>query len=181
MKRFLVFAIFVIVFLIANSTSYAQPYDFQKFYNQTFANQSIIPSSNLLTSFNQGNYFQNYTQNMYNYQNPSSFLRSSNFNINTSGGWLNHPPVPIYSPTRPMVMKAGQSSTFNFWVMDPDADQLYSSSNFGSTGRYMNGILGWNFSPNFPGQYLMESVAYDERGGFAVMRSPVYVKSWWSF
>lgn len=181
MKRLLVFASFVIIFLIVNSMSYAQSYVFQRFYNQAFASQSIIPSYNSLTSFDQSNYFPNYTQNIYNYQNLSSFLRSSNFNINTSGSWLNHPPVPIYSPTSPMVIKAGQSSTFNYWVVDPDADQLYSSSNFGSTGLNINGSLGWSFSPTFPGQYLMEAVVYDERGGFAVTRSPVYVKPWWSF
>lgn len=181
MKMCLVFAIFLIVFLIVNSSCYAQSYNLQQFYNQTLANQNILPSSNSLILFNQSNYFPDYTQTVYNYQNSSSFLKSSNFNINTSGSWLNHPPVPIYSPTSPMVMKAGQSSTFNYWVVDPDADQLYSSSNFGSTGQYVNGILGWSFSPNFPGQYSMQTVAYDERGGFAIMRSPVFVKPWWSF
>ena len=182
MKRFPVFGIFIIVFWVLNSISYAQTYDFQRYYNQTLTNQNIIPSSNSLTTlYNQGNYFPNYTQSLYDYENPSSFLRSSYFNINASGSWLNHSPVPVYTPTSPMVMKAGQTSTFNYWVIDPDADQLYSSSNFGSTGQYANGSLGWSFSPNFPGQYLMETVVYDERGGFALMRSPVYVKPWWSF
>ncbi|MGA1841129.1 MAG: hypothetical protein ACMUIU_10940 [bacterium] len=181
MKRCTVLVVFMIIFLALNSTSYAQTYDFQRYYDQTFIDLGAISSSNSWTILNQGDYLTNYSQSLYNYQNPASFLRSSDFNLSSMSGWLNHPPVPVYSPTSPMVIKAGQSSSFNYWVIDPDADQLYSSSSFGSTGQYMNRSLGWSFSPNFPGQYLMEAVVYEERGGFAVMRSPVYVKPWWSF
>lgn len=171
MKRYIVPVIFIIIFLVLNSTGYAQ----------TFIDLGTIPSSNSWAMFNQGDYLTNYSQGLYNYQNPASFLRSYDFNINSVSGWLNHPPVSVYSPTSPMVIKAGQTSTFNYWVIDPDSDQLYSSSSFGSTGQYINGSFGLSFSPNFPGQYLTETVVYDERGGFALMRSPVYVKPWWSF
>lgn len=181
MKRFIVFSIFLVVYLISNYTSYAQTYDFEQYYNRTFTNQAIIPSFNSWALYNHNNYLPNFTQNVYNYQNPSSFLRSYDLNINSLSGWLNNPPVPIYTPTSPMVMKAGQSSTFNYWVIDPDADQLYSSSTLGSTGRIIGGSLGWGFSTNFPGQYLTQTVVYDERGGYAVMRAPVFAKPWWSF
>jgi len=173
MKNFIAIAFLIIAFLATNSIGYAQSYSTRQIYNQA--------ASNSWTLFNQGKAFSNYAQSGYNYQYPSSVGGFSNFNLNTAAGWLNHPPITLYSPTSPMVINAGQSSTFNYWVIDPDADRLYSTSNFGSTGQYANGSFAWNFSPNFPGLYIVDTVVYDERGGFAAMRSPVYVKPWWSF
>jgi len=98
-----------------------------------------------------------------------------------SSGWLNHPPIPVYTPTRPMVTNAGQNTTWTFGVIDPDADWVFASSSVGASGQPIAGTLTWSITPNFPGVYLMNSMVYDERGGFALMRSPVVVKPWWSF
>jgi len=129
----------------------------------------------------QVNYLQNFGLGLQNLQGSSFYERSSNFNLNTASGWLNHPPISVYSPTSPIVLKAGQTSNLTYRVIDPDADTFYSFSNLGATGSYADGYLNWSFSPNFPGNYLVDTVVYDERGGFSVMRSAVYVKPWWSY
>ncbi|MBN2372632.1 hypothetical protein JXL19_02435 [bacterium] len=81
----------------------------------------------------------------------------------------------------PIVAKAGQSTLAGFWAVDPDAGIVYSSSSIGATGTGTGRVATWSFTTNFPGVYNVETIFYDDRGGFAVVNSPVIVKPWWSF
>ncbi|MGA1844396.1 MAG: hypothetical protein ACMUIS_07520 [bacterium] len=116
-------------------------------------------------------------------QNVGTVRTSQAYNYPTyaSSGWLNHPPIQVYTPSFPMVTKAGQTASWTFGVIDPDADQVYASSSIGASGQPIAGTLNWSFTPNFPGVYLLNTTVYDERGGFARIQAPVVVKPWWSF
>lgn len=158
----------ILMILVAyHSIIFAQSYSVLSNSNPLFYYQGTTSSDFLK------NYLQNYTQRVPQYHSLSSTYAAS--------GWLNHPPVPVYMPSYPIVLKSGQSSTLAFGVLDPDADHLYVSSNIGATGQDMGGYMTWSFTPNFPGTYLVNTMVYDERGGYALMGSPIFVKPWWSF
>lgn len=169
MKNIAWLSIILVLFFMVSSIVYVE---------QSYAQNA---SFSFLNMFPQGNYLQNYGLGLQNFQQSSSYERSLDFNLNTASGWLNHPPISVYSPTSPVVLKAGQTSNLTYRVIDPDAESFYSFSNLGATGSYADGYLNWSFSPNFPGNYIVDTVVYDERGGFSVMRSAVYVKPWWSY
>lgn len=105
------------------------------------------------------------------------------FSIN-KGTWLNHPPVIMMDWDHPQVVKAGEPlllSSPTLRVEDPDGDELYFSSNIGSTGTLPNGDVFWHFYTHFPGFYQVEIIAFDIRGGYAVITIDLEVKPWWSY
>jgi hypothetical protein len=100
------------------------------------------------------------------------------------GTWLNHPPIIIKDWDHPQTVKAGEQiilTTPEIKVIDPDGDELYYSCNIGSCGKRPNGDFMWTFYTHFPGFYPVEIVAYDIRGGYAVVRIDLEVTPWWSF
>jgi hypothetical protein len=100
------------------------------------------------------------------------------------GTWLNHPPIILEHPTRPVVIKAGEEFMLHhpkLVVEDPDGDLIYASCNIGSCGRAPDGSFIWRFQSNFPGSYIVEIIFYDIRGGYAVMDFFLDVKPWWSY
>ncbi|MGA1865739.1 MAG: hypothetical protein ACMUHX_11845, partial [bacterium] len=100
------------------------------------------------------------------------------------GTWLNHPPIILGGPTQPVVIKAGEEfilHTPNFYVEDPDGDEIYASCNIGTCGRSVDGSFLWRFQSNFPGSYMVEIIFYDIRGGYAIMEFFLDVKPWWSY
>jgi len=113
----------------------------------------------------------------------SAFGEITIFCIN-KGTWLNHPPILTDIPTVPQVTRAGKEFILhapNFFVVDPDGDELYASCNIGSCGRSQDGAFIWTFQSNFPGLYNVEIIFYDIRGGYAIMSFQVEVKPWWSY
>ncbi|MGA1794277.1 MAG: hypothetical protein ACMUIL_00340 [bacterium] len=105
------------------------------------------------------------------------------FSIN-KGTWLNHPPVIMMDWDHPQVVRAGEPlllSSPTLRVEDPDGDEIYFSSNIGSTGTLPSGDLYWHFYTHFPGFYQVEIIAFDIRGGYAVVTIDLEVKPWWSF
>jgi len=100
------------------------------------------------------------------------------------GTWLNHPPIVMMDWDHPQIAKAGEEfflTTPEFRVIDPDGDELYFACNLGACGYDSRGNFVWAFTTNFPGFYTAEIIAYDIRGGYAVVRVDVEVKPWWSF
>jgi len=96
--------------------------------------------------------------------------------------WLNHPPMVLAVPSEPQVARAGEEIIINqIRVVDPDGGQVYASCNIGSVGRTAEGSFIWTFQTNFPGQYNVEILFFDIRGGSAAIRFPIHVKPWWSF
>ena len=144
-------------------------------------NQNVIPWSFSSPVYNSNNYGFNYNEPFQNYLTSLAANRYLDLISNPQTGWFNRFPVVTYGPELPIVTKAGQSAVAGFWAVDPDADMVYSSSNIGATGRSIGGGSTWTFSTNFPGLYSVDTVFYDERGGFTIVNSPVIVKPWWSF
>jgi len=100
------------------------------------------------------------------------------------GTWLNHPPIVLMDWDHPQTVRAGEEfvlTTPTFKVIDPDGDQLYFSCNIGAMGRKSDGSPMWTFTSNFPGYYTAEIIAYDIRGGYAIITVDVEVKPWWGF
>ena len=157
----------LMIFVACHSVLFAQSYSVMSNANPGIFYQGMT------FPYTVQNYLQNYTQRAAQYQSVSATYAGS--------GWLNHPPVTVSMPNFPIVLKSGQSSTIPFGVLDPDGDRLYVSSNIGATGQDMGGYMTWSFNTNFPGTYFVNTMVYDERGGYALMGSPVTVKPWWSF
>jgi hypothetical protein len=105
------------------------------------------------------------------------------FSVNP-GTWLNHPPIVLGDWDHPQIVRAGEELILTepeFNVVDPDGDELYFSSNIGSCGYTSTGRFLWTFTTNFPGFYTAEIIAYDIRGGYAIVTLDIEVKPWWSF
>ncbi|MGA1791744.1 MAG: hypothetical protein ACMUIM_09670 [bacterium] len=105
------------------------------------------------------------------------------FSINP-GTWLNHPPIIMNDWDSPQVVRAGEillvtSPTFK--IVDPDGDELYFACNIGSCGTTPDGNFYWQFYTHFPGTYQVEIIAFDIRGGYAIMTIAIEVKPWWSY
>lgn len=97
-----------------------------------------------------------------------------------SGTWLNHPPILVDGWDYPMSAKAGENITWRFGdVVDPDGESLSYSCNIGAIGL-VGGEQMWQFQTMYPGNYLLEIVAYDTRGGYIVMTQDVIITPWWS-
>jgi hypothetical protein len=119
----------------------------------------------------------------------SDSLGSTSFNeftifAVTRGTWLNHPPVIIRDWDHPQVVNAGETiylTTPTFEIEDPDGDRLYFSCNIGSCGTTPNGDFYWTFNTYYPGLYKVEIMAFDIRGGYAVITIDLDVKPWWSY
>jgi len=102
----------------------------------------------------------------------------------TSGTWLNHPPMIMMDWDNPQIVNAGEElilTTPEIRIMDPDGDEVYYSCNIGSCGKRSNGDFIWTFTTNFPGFYNVQIIAYDIRGGYAIIHIAVEVKPWWSW
>ncbi|MGA1864593.1 MAG: hypothetical protein ACMUHX_05975 [bacterium] len=102
----------------------------------------------------------------------------------TRGTWLNHPPVIMMDWDHPQVVRAGEEfllTSPTFKVVDPDGDEIYFSCNIGSCGTSPNGDFYWHLYTHFPGFYIVEIVAFDIRGGYAIITIDLEVKPWWSF
>jgi hypothetical protein len=113
----------------------------------------------------------------------SSIAEFTIFSV-VQGTWLNHPPIVLGDWDHPQTVVAGEEfilTTPEFCVVDPDGDELYYSCNVGACGVRSNGDFMWTFTTNFPGFYTAEIIAYDIRGGYAIITVDVEVKPWWSF
>jgi hypothetical protein len=102
----------------------------------------------------------------------------------SKGTWLNHPPIILGRPNRPLVVRAGEDLVLgapDIRVEDPDEDPVYASCNIGTVGCAPDGSFFWKFRSDFPGTYLVEIVFYDIRGGFDQMQFLLDVKPWWSY
>lgn len=96
------------------------------------------------------------------------------------GTWLNHPPVMLFDWEHPMIGTAGETLTMAFdGIVDPDGEGLYFSCNIGSIG-VRAGVPVWEFQTTYPGNYQVEIVAYDTRGGYLVIPQEVIISPWWS-
>jgi len=100
------------------------------------------------------------------------------------GTWLNHPPIILSDFEHPIIGTAGEeliltSPTIN--IQDPDGDKVYYATTLGSIGLSCGQQVIWKFQTNFPGYYQGEIVAYDIRGGYAIVSMDVEIKPWWSF
>jgi hypothetical protein len=96
------------------------------------------------------------------------------------GTWLNHPPVMLGDWDHPMIGTAGETLTLVFdGIVDPDGEGLYYSCNIGSIG-VRDGNPVWEFQTSYPGNYQVEIVAYDTRGGYLVIPQEVIISPWWS-
>lgn len=101
-----------------------------------------------------------------------------------TGTWLNHPPIVLSDFEHPILVRAGEELVLTsptFQIVDPDGDKVYYSTNLGSTGTTCNQNFLWKFQTNFPGYYTAEILAYDIRGGYAIVTLDVEVKPWWSY
>ena len=93
------------------------------------------------------------------------------------GNWFNHPPVISGELASPQIIRAGEkfvSIGMDFW--DPDGDKMYWSCNVGSVGN--NGV--YTFQSMYPGDYHVQIIAYDIRGGSTSTEFVIQVKFWWS-
>lgn len=165
MKKIILAVLCFLLFSVGMSGAYAQWFDTQEFYPAISQDLDYDYDQNLQSSVN--------------------FLHrqdSFNFNVTTTTDsmWYNHSPLFTSRADVPIFAKAGQTTYSTLSVIDPDTEAVYFSSNLGATGRTSGGDIAWSFSPTFPGLYVMNTVAYDARGGFAVMSTPVFVRPWWS-
>lgn len=103
--------------------------------------------------------------------------------VSNPGTWLNHPPVLGVHIQNPQVAKAGVSFSTPVEFVDPDGEKLNYSCNIGSVTERTDGAQGavFSFFTNFPGQYSVKIVAYDERGGLAEQTFLLDVQPWWSY
>ncbi len=93
------------------------------------------------------------------------------------GNWFNHPPVILGELDSPQTIRAGEkfiASEMDFF--DPDGDKMYWSCNVGSVGN--NGV--YTFQSIYPGNYQVQIIAYDIRGGATSTEFVIHVKPWWS-
>jgi hypothetical protein len=98
------------------------------------------------------------------------------------GTFLNHPPIVVGDWDHPMLGYAGAPLTLDFTdcVIDPDGGDLYYSCNIGTIGVRPGGSVVWEFQTMYPGTYLVEIVAYDTQGGYAVVPQEVIISPAWS-
>ncbi|MGA1794272.1 MAG: hypothetical protein ACMUIL_00315 [bacterium] len=120
------------------------------------------------------------------------------------GTWLNHPPILCEDIDSPQIAKAGRTFLIPVEFFDPDGDVIHYSCNIGSVtemkpgfgitpeseigqtvdedkkGRYVSGAV-YTLTTPWPGRYLVEIIAYDIRGGYAVMTFLLDVEPWWTF
>ncbi len=98
------------------------------------------------------------------------------------GSWLNHNPVLVEHIQNPQVAKAGNVFLIPLEFIDPDGDELYYSCNIGSLAERTDGKQGavFSFFTHFPGQYLINITAYDDRGGLTDQSFLLDVQPWWS-
>jgi len=103
--------------------------------------------------------------------------------VSNPGTWLNHPPVLSTHIQNPQVAKAGVTYTIPVEFVDPDGEKLNYSCNIGSVTERTDDRQGavFNFLTNFPGQYVVKIIAYDERGGLADQTFLLDVQPWWSY
>ncbi len=96
--------------------------------------------------------------------------------------WLNHAPLYLGGmDPHPHVMRAGELYRItNLDFGDPDHEPLYYSCNLGAIGMDTDGNVVWEFQTMYPGDYLVEVVGYDTRGGYVVYSEPIQVTPWWS-
>ncbi|MGA1794764.1 MAG: hypothetical protein ACMUIL_02795 [bacterium] len=100
------------------------------------------------------------------------------------GTGSNHSPVILESPSRPLVVRAGEEIVLtapDIRVEHPDGDQVYASCNIGALSRAPDGSFLWKFQSFFPGTYQVEIKFYDIRGGYDQAACIVEVKPWWSY
>jgi hypothetical protein len=123
--------------------------------------------------------------------------------VNT-GTWLNHPPILCEDIDSPQVAKAGRTYMIPVEFYDPDGDIIYYSCNIGSitemksdfgltpdssigqtvgtdkSGRYVSGAF-YKFQTQWPGTYVIQIIAYDIRGGYAIAEFVLDVEPWWTY
>jgi len=100
--------------------------------------------------------------------------------VTNPGTWLNHPPILLDGWDNPMLASAGELITWRFGdCIDPDGEPIAYSCNLGAIGL-IGGEQMWTFQTEIPGDYLLEIVAYDTRGGYLVMNQAVIITPWWS-
>ncbi|MGA1845338.1 MAG: hypothetical protein ACMUIS_12310 [bacterium] len=98
------------------------------------------------------------------------------------GTWLNHAPVVTKKVQNPQVVKAGQEFSIPIEIVDPDGDKLYFSCNIGTVTERQDGTQGcvFSFFSHFPGQYLVNILAFDIRGLATEETFLLDVQPWWS-
>jgi len=96
------------------------------------------------------------------------------------GTWYNHPPIVTYFPS-PKKIRAGEEIILNALAIDPDGDYVYASCNIGSIGMVASGDSIWTFQTNIPGNYTLEIIFFDIRGGYTSKIVSIQVVPWWSF
>jgi hypothetical protein len=103
--------------------------------------------------------------------------------VSNPGIWLNHPPVLGVHIQNPQVAKAGVPFTIPVEFVDPDGDKLNYSCNIGSVTERTDDLQGavFSFLTNFPGQYMVKIMAYDDRGGLVEQSFLMDVQPWWSY
>lgn len=171
MKKIIIVTIFLLFFCTCFSLSHSQSYDIQQF---SFPNSGAWSSS--IPSYNSSNYYDPILQ-----YNKNSFDWEQYFDRDAqSSGWYNHSPLFSNNLDSPLNIKAGQTATAYVSVVDPDMENVFYSSNFGSTGRTAGGDITWTFTPTFPGLYVLNTLAYDPRGGYVSQNTVVHVRPWWS-
>lgn len=92
------------------------------------------------------------------------------------GSWLNHAPVKAANIRSPLIVQAGTYFAMPASFFDPDADQLYYKTNFGSISS--DGIF--SFNTYYPGLYPVTINSYDLRGGISSLKFLLEVQPYWS-
>ncbi len=137
-------------------------------------------------------------------QRGLSAITQFNLIVVNQGTWLNHPPILCEDIDSPQIAKAGRPFVIPVEFFDPDGDQVYYSCNIGSVtemkegfgitngsivgsttgiekyGRYTSGAV-YTLTTHWPGTYLIEIIAYDIRGGYAIIGFILDVEPWWTF
>jgi len=133
-----------------------------------------------------------------------SAITQFNLIVVDSGTWLNHPPILCEDIDSPQIAIAGKTFVLPVEFFDPDGDFIYYSCNIGSItemkegfgitedseigqttgsekyGRYVSGAL-YTMTTHWPGRYLIEIIAYDIRGGYAIQEFILDVQPWWTY
>jgi hypothetical protein len=133
-----------------------------------------------------------------------SAITQFNLIVVNAGTWLNHPPILCEDIDSPQIAIAGKTFVLPVEFFDPDGDFIYYSCNIGSItemkegfgitqdseigqttgaekyGRYVSGAL-YTMTTHWPGRYLIEIIAYDIRGGYAIQEFILDVQPWWTY
>ncbi|MGA1839538.1 MAG: hypothetical protein ACMUIU_02845 [bacterium] len=137
-------------------------------------------------------------------QRGLSAITDFNLIVVNQGTWLNHPPILCEDIDSPQIAKAGRTFIIPVEFFDPDGDMVYYSCNIGSVtemkegfgitsgstvgsttgvekyGRYTSGAI-YTLTTHWPGRYLIQIVAFDIRGGYAIVEFILDVEPWWTF